>query len=143
MENVENKLVGILILGVLLFAGAGAGTLVTLSLTTGHDQVAFGGPADQVTLDNTSAFGTADMITAGPLADTLLVATNTGRVYLEVSNIATTGSQVLYCNTNDRPVTIGKGMTVQASSTRIFTNLIGAIRCKYAAASSGVAYFEK
>jgi hypothetical protein len=99
---------------------------------------------DQVFIDINADMPTAGLITAGPQADTLLVATNTGRLYLEVSNISTTSvGQVLYCNTNDRPVTVGKGIAIFASTTRTFNNLIGAIRCKYAAGSSSVAFLEK
>jgi hypothetical protein len=142
--NKTDKAISALILAVVLLAGAAVGMFVTLGHIPAHDGTAFSAPVDQVYLDNTPDFGTASMVTAGPLADTLLVATNTGRLYLEISNESTSSpGQALYCNTNDRPATIGKGLVVFASSTRIFKDLLGSIRCRYASASSGVAFFEK
>jgi len=62
-----------------------------------------------------------------------------GPPLLEISNISTSKpGQALFCNTGDRQATVGQGFTIFASSTRVFRDLAGAIRCKYSTASSSL-----
>lgn len=80
-------------------------------------------------------------------SDTVVVATSTGRLRLEISNIsgATSTAQALYCNTDDRPSVAYAGIVIQASSTKIYelTQLPrGALRCRYPVSASSVAVIE-
>lgn len=55
-------------------------------------------------------------------ADTLVVASSTGRTYLAINNIsgATTTAQVVFCNFGDRAATLYSGFSIPASSTVTF-----------------------
>jgi hypothetical protein len=69
-------------------------------------------------------------------SDSLVVASNTARTYLEVANISgsTTTPQALYCNFGDRASVVYEGTPIQASSSKIFMldNLYtGALRCRF------------
>jgi hypothetical protein len=76
-------------------------------------------------------------------SDTLVVASSSGRIRLEINNLsgATTTPQAVYCNTGDRPAVKYTGIVIQASSTKIF-NLDelprGAIHCVYPVSASTV-----
>ncbi len=92
------------------------------------------------------AYPTATKVWVG-LSDTLVVATSSGRVRLEIGNIsgATSSPQALYCNTGDRPSVLYEGTVVHASSTAVWTldNLMrGAIRCRLPVASSSVTVMD-
>jgi hypothetical protein len=67
-------------------------------------------------------------------ADTLLIATNTARTYLEISNVsgATTTAQTLYCAPNGAAATAYSGFTLFASTTKVFSvdnDYQGALHC--------------
>jgi hypothetical protein len=67
-------------------------------------------------------------------ADTLLVASSSGRTYLVINNMsgATTTAQVVSCNFGDRAATLYSGFSISASSsvTLALDNLYrGAIHC--------------
>lgn len=98
--------------------------------------------------DNTfSTYTSATSVWVGKDLDTTLIATSSGRRYLQISNIsgATTTPQALYCNVNGLPAVLYSGMVIEASSTRTF-NLDGlyrgALHCKFPSASSTVAILE-
>jgi hypothetical protein len=149
MNQEENSSISWIVACVLVIAIVG--TLYALKLA--HDTVsqapqAFNGIADNVFIDDCPVSGcempTAGIVTIGSGLSTRVVATSTGRLYLEVSNTATTSpGQVLYCNTNDRPAVIGQGFAIFASSTRTFTNLRGSLNCRYQSSTSSVAFVEK
>jgi hypothetical protein len=66
--------------------------------------------------------------------DTLVVATSTGRQYLEIQNAsgATTTAQVVSCNFGDRPATLYTGWQLFGSTSKAYAldNLYrGAIHC--------------
>jgi hypothetical protein len=66
--------------------------------------------------------------------DTLVVATSTGRVALELSNAsgATTSPQTVYCSYGDRPAALYSGFALFGSTTKAYLldNLYrGAIHC--------------
>jgi hypothetical protein len=66
--------------------------------------------------------------------DTLLVASSSGRIALELSNVsgATTTSQPVYCNYGDRPAVLYSGFALFGSTTKAYLldNLYrGAIHC--------------
>ena len=89
---------------------------------------------------------TATSVTVGSDISTLVVATNTARQYLEITNNSTVATQGLYCNTNDRAATKNSGLTIYASTSKSFNldNLYtGALRCIFAAATSSVTVIEK
>lgn len=92
----------------------------------------------------------ADDIWVGKDIDTTLVATNTARSYLEISNIsgATTTAGTLYCNLGGKDATIytASPVVVFASSTRVWSLdgiYTGAIHCKLPFASSTIQVWEK
>jgi hypothetical protein len=67
-------------------------------------------------------------------ADTLVVATSSGRQYLELGNIsgATTTPQAVYCNYGDRPAVLYQGFALFGSTSKAYAldNLYrGAIHC--------------
>jgi hypothetical protein len=67
-------------------------------------------------------------------ADTLVVATSTGRQYLELGNIsgATTTPQAVYCNYGDRPAVLYQGFALFGSTSKAYAldNLYrGALHC--------------
>jgi hypothetical protein len=76
-------------------------------------------------------------------ADTLVVASSSNRVYLEIQNIsgATTTPQLISCNYGDRPSVLYEGLSIFASTSKVFNldNLFrGAIRCRANAAGAVV-----
>lgn len=90
---------------------------------------------------------TATSVWVGKDISTLIVATSTGRSYLEIANIsgATSTAQALYCNVNGKEAVLYSGLVVHASSSRLF-NLDGlyrgALYCKFPVASSTVTILE-
>src|SRR5205085_4935047 len=67
-------------------------------------------------------------------ADTTVVATSSGRTYLQLDNAsgATTTAQMVSCNYGDRPAVLYQGTTVIASTSKVYMldNLYrGAIHC--------------
>jgi hypothetical protein len=80
-------------------------------------------------------------------SDTLVVASSSGRVRLEVGNIsgATSTAQALYCNVGDRPSVLYQGIVVQASSSKAFTlddMTRGAVRCRFPVSASTVTVID-
>ncbi|HEY1747832.1 MAG TPA: hypothetical protein VGG11_13855 [Xanthobacteraceae bacterium] len=67
-------------------------------------------------------------------SDTLVVASSTGRQYLQIDNVsgATSTPKVVSCNFGDRPATLYSGFSILASSSKEFTldkMYRGAIHC--------------
>jgi len=90
---------------------------------------------------------TASQVWIGKDVDTLLIATSTGRRYLKITNLsgATSTSQALYCNVNDKASALYTGFVVFGSSSVEFNldNMYtGALRCKFQSATSSVAIIE-
>lgn len=142
MEEKQTKIVGGLVLTVIVLAALLAGTIGLKNRAP--DPLAGDIGDSRPIIDRDSVMPTVSQKTAGPQADTVIVATNTARIHLEISNISTSSvGQTLYCNTNDRPVTVGIGIPIFASSTKDLSYLSGAVRCKYATASSSVTFAEK
>jgi hypothetical protein len=91
---------------------------------------------------------TATSVWIGKDIDTTLIATNTARMYMEISNIsgATSTGSGIYCNVNGKTATPYSGFAMFASSTKTFAvdNLYqGALHCRASDASSTVTLIER
>jgi hypothetical protein len=92
---------------------------------------------------------TSTSVWVGKDIDTLVVASSSNRMLLEIGNIsgATGTPQALYCNTNDRPATVYSGWVVQASSSRQWRvdelMYTGALHCKFPIASSTITVIQQ
>lgn len=122
--------------------GVAIGTAVLLPFRNAAP-AAFGGNTDVVV--NTVPVATS--VWVGKDISTTLVASSTGRQYLEISNIsgATSTSQALYCNVNGASASLYTAFVVHASSTKVFTldNMYrGALNCRFPVASSTVTVVE-
>lgn len=143
-NNQESSAAGWLTALIVMIAIVVAGLVWILRGAPAQDAPAtFSGIVDNVYLD-AGELPTTGIVTVGTNSSTRVVSTSTGRLYLEIANIATTSpGQVLYCNTNDRPATVGQGFAIFASTTRIFTNLRTSVQCRYAAATTSVSVVDK
>lgn len=121
----------------LCFAAAGFGGLVAQRAP----QAALGSASE-----NTFNELSTTNVNVGEDVSTLVVATNTSRQYLRITNNGTSTAQTMYCNTNDRAATKNAGFAVFASSSVEFDldNLYrGAVRCIYDLATSSALVAEK
>jgi hypothetical protein len=77
--------------------------------------------------------------------DSVTVATNTARTYLELQNIGATTSTAVYCQINDKAGAVYTGFVLGPTSTRIFdldALYRGALRCRAQGASTTLFILE-
>jgi uncharacterized protein YpuA (DUF1002 family) len=139
MKAILYPLLGLIVLG-LCFASAALGALVVAER--------FGQGAGTLgsAMENTFNELSTSNVNVGEDLSTLVVATNTARQYLRITNNSTSSAQALYCNTNDRAATKDLGLAVFASSSIEFDfdHLYrGALRCIFAIGTSSVTVVEK
>jgi hypothetical protein len=117
---------GIIALSVAIGIGLAFGTAQLFAQPQAHS---LGSSSDNVLALNPTA--TKVIVNS---TDTLVVATSSGRQYLELTNAsgATTTAQMVSCNYGDRPAVLYQGTTIFASTSKAYMldNLYrGAIRC--------------
>ena len=137
------KIVLTTIVAAICFLAAVVGGIVAYQYAAPSEAPAYGA-ADILTMNT---IPTATSVWIGKDINSLLVATNTARTYLEIGSYgATSTAQTLYCNTNGRAGSLYSGFTIAASSTKIFNldnNYTGALYCLAAGASSTVTVIER
>jgi hypothetical protein len=127
--NIKENLVAVLVISLSVFLAHGLSLGVASLFSVAQAPQSFGSSSDNVlplTPTATKVFVNS--------ADTLVVATSTGRVALELSNAsgATTSPQTVYCNYGDRPAVLYSGVALFASTSKAYLldNLYrGAIHC--------------
>lgn len=133
------------IIGLILALTIMAAAVVVLSIQVRHlaqQSQSYGSASDNV-LHNEP---TATKVAIGP-TDTLVVATSTGRTYLEITNIsgATGTPRAIYCNIGDRASALYEGIVLFPSTTKAFDldNLLrGALRCRTQAGTTTVTVLD-
>lgn len=127
--TIKEILAAVLVISLSVFAAQGLTLGLSSLLAASPARQAFGSSSDNVL---PLAPAASRVFVNG--TDTLVVATSTGRVALELSNAsgATTSPQTVYCNYGDRPAVLYSGVALFGSTTKAYLldNLYrGAIRC--------------